>query len=90
MPQHVQATDPDSVPSITYTIREGDTTLFAVDPVTGVVRTIAGLDYEKKTSHTLVIGTLENDKTDPQASCTVRVAVEVGATPTSLGMLGWL
>lgn len=72
----VKATDPDSTPSITYTIREGDQTLFAIDPVSGVVRTLAGLDYEKKTSHTLVIGTLENDKTDPTATCTVRVAVE--------------
>lgn len=72
----VKATDPDSTPSITYTIREGDQSLFAIDPVTGVVRTIAGLNYEKKTSHTLVIGTLENDATDAMATCTVRVAVE--------------
>lgn len=72
----VKATDPDGTPSITYTIREGDQSLFAVDPVTGVVRTIAGLDYEKKTSHTLIIGTLENDANDAMATCTVRVAVE--------------
>ncbi|KAH8032713.1 hypothetical protein HPB51_001411 [Rhipicephalus microplus] len=45
-------------------------TMFLVDG------TIAGLDYEKKTSHTLIIGTLENDANEAMATCTVRVAVE--------------
>ncbi|XP_064458342.1 cadherin-99C-like [Ornithodoros turicata] len=72
----VKATDPDTNPSITYEIREGDATLFAVDPVTGVVRTLKGLDYEQRSSHTLVMGTMENKDDDVKATCTVRVAVE--------------
>lgn len=71
----VQAVDPDSQPVITYVMREGDESLFSVDANTGVVKTVRGLDFERRASYTLVIGTLENNSNDPRATCTVQVAV---------------
>ncbi|XP_067139114.1 cadherin-99C isoform X2 [Centruroides vittatus] len=72
----VQATDPDSVSSITYILKDAEPGLFAVDPVTGVVRTLRGLDFEYKNTYRLTVGTLENDSNDPRATCTVLVTVQ--------------
>lgn len=72
-----QARDPDSVSSVTYVIKEGDQDLFAIDSNTGVIRTLQPLDYEKKATYTLVIGTVENDGPDSRATATVVISVEV-------------
>lgn len=72
-----QARDPDSVSSVTYIIKEGADGIFAIDSSTGVIRTLSPLDYEKRSSYTLVVGTLENDGPDPRATATVTVSVEV-------------
>ncbi|XP_076361953.1 cadherin 99C isoform X2 [Tachypleus tridentatus] len=72
----VKATDPDTVSSITYVIKEGNSSLFAVDPVTGVVRTVYELDYEFQQEHTLVVGTLENTTPELQATCSIKVSVQ--------------
>ncbi|UYV61452.1 DCHS1 [Cordylochernes scorpioides] len=42
----VRAVDPDSRPRITYRLARGNATLFAVDPVSGTVRTRRPLDFE--------------------------------------------
>lgn len=68
--------DPDSQPAITYIIRDGDSTLFSVDPVSGIIKTTRGLDYEKRNSYSLVIGTIENNSNDPSATCVVRINVQ--------------
>uniref|UniRef100_A0A8D8MA25 Protocadherin-15 n=2 Tax=Cacopsylla melanoneura TaxID=428564 RepID=A0A8D8MA25_9HEMI len=72
----VKAEDPDSVKVITYTIRQGPIELFAIDPQTGVIKTIRGLDYEKENQHTLLIGTVENQSNEPGATTRVIVQVE--------------
>lgn len=72
----VKAEDPDTVKVVTYTIRQGPIELFAIDPQTGVIKTIRGLDYEKENQHTLLIGTVENQSNDPGAITRVIVQVE--------------
>ncbi|KAJ8894246.1 hypothetical protein PR048_006858 [Dryococelus australis] len=71
----VKADDPDTNQRITYVIKQGPTDLFSIDPHTGVITTLRGLDYERESQHTLVIGTLENSGNLPGA--TTRVIVNV-------------
>ncbi|RWS15678.1 protocadherin-15-like isoform X1 [Dinothrombium tinctorium] len=72
----VRAIDLDSIQSITYVIREGDTSLFAIDPLSGVLRTLQGLDFEKKSQHIVIVGTLENNSNDEKATCVVQINVQ--------------
>uniref|UniRef100_A0A2S2QWG8 Protocadherin-15 n=1 Tax=Sipha flava TaxID=143950 RepID=A0A2S2QWG8_9HEMI len=72
----VHADDPDTVKRITYVIKQGPSDLFSIDPNTGTVRTLRGLDYEKDSQHTLIIGTLENPNHTPGATTKVIVNVE--------------
>ena len=60
---------------MTYVIKQGDTDLFAIDPRSGILKTIRGLDYERESQHVLIIGTLEN--TSDLAGATTRVVVNV-------------
>ncbi|KAF4523016.1 hypothetical protein B566_EDAN007446 [Ephemera danica] len=76
MVTQVKAEDPDTVQHITYIIRQGPTDLFTIDPVTGVIRTIRGLDYEREKEYVLVIGTVENPGMEPGATTRVIVTVE--------------
>ncbi|ROT74065.1 protocadherin-15, partial [Penaeus vannamei] len=71
----VVATDPDTRPVITYVLVSGDTQLFSIEPQSGRITTIRGLDYEQAPRHTIVVGTLENPD-GPQATCSVLVTVE--------------
>ncbi|XP_063882361.1 LOW QUALITY PROTEIN: cadherin-99C-like [Scylla paramamosain] len=71
----VNATDPDSVPAITYVMVNGDPKLFSVEPKSGRITTVRGLDYEAAPRHTIVVGTLENTLDNPQATCSVLVTV---------------
>lgn len=72
----VQAIDPDSNPSVTYLIRDGtDSNLFSIDPMTGVIKTVKGLDFEKRNQYKLIVGTVENDSDDPRATCSVTISV---------------
>lgn len=71
-----QADDPDTVKRVTYVIKQGPSDLFTIDPNTGMVRTLRGLDYEKDSQHTLIIGTLENPNQTPGATTKVIVNVE--------------
>lgn len=50
--------------------------MFTIDPNTGIIRTLRGLDYEKDSQHTLIIGTLENPNLTPGATTQVMVNVE--------------
>ncbi|XP_059470524.1 cadherin-99C isoform X3 [Neocloeon triangulifer] len=72
----VKAEDLDSHQQITYTLRQGPTDLFVIDPQTGVIRTTRGLDYEMAHEHVLVVGTLENSNTGPGAEARVHIKVE--------------
>ncbi|XP_076053074.1 cadherin 99C [Oratosquilla oratoria] len=72
----VNATDPDSQPSVTYALVGGDTDAFKIDPSTGRIVTARPLDYETSTQHSIVVGTLENPNRGPQATCSVLVTVE--------------
>ncbi|XP_015184942.1 PREDICTED: protocadherin-15 [Polistes dominula] len=71
----VLADDPDTKKQITYTIKQGDTELFSIDPKSGVIQTIRGLDYERENQHILIIGTVENTSDLPGS--TTRVVVNV-------------
>lgn len=72
----VQAEDPDSIKKITYVIHQGPTDLFRIDENTGSIFTTRGLDYEKDSQHTLIIGTLENMSNEKGSTTTVIVNVE--------------
>ncbi|XP_076631563.1 cadherin 99C isoform X2 [Colletes latitarsis] len=71
----VTADDPDTKKQITYMIKQGDTELFGIDPKTGVIKTIRGLDYERESQHILIVGTVENTSDLPGS--TTRVVVNV-------------
>ncbi|XP_074596173.1 cadherin 99C isoform X2 [Brevipalpus obovatus] len=71
----VVAIDPDTVPSVTYMIREGDETLFQIDSSTGVIKVVRSLDFERRDSYSLTIGTVENNSDDPRATCRVLITV---------------
>ncbi|KAK0076977.1 hypothetical protein PV325_004605 [Microctonus aethiopoides] len=71
----VVADDPDTKKQITYMIKQGDTDLFSIDPKTGVIKTLRGLDYERDSQHILIIGTLENTSDLPGS--TTRVVINV-------------
>lgn len=73
----LQAEDPDTIKKITYVIHQGPTDLFRIEENTGVIYTIRGLDYEKESQHTLIIGTLENMSNDKDSTTRVIVNVEV-------------
>lgn len=75
----LQADDPDTNQRITYTIKQGPTDLFSIDPRTGVIRTLRGLDFEKENQHILVVGTVENTSPLPGATTRVIVNVEVSS-----------
>lgn len=60
----VQARDPDSRAQISYLLMSGDSSLFAVDPQTGLVSTLRGLDYEESRFHSLLVGTNESNHLD--------------------------
>lgn len=55
----LQAIDRDTTASITYRLLSGDTSLFALDPETGELRTLRGLDAERRAEHVLTVGTDE-------------------------------
>ncbi len=74
----VTAKDRDIVGSIHYEIISGDQELFSIDPESGVVRTVKGLDFEGQRMHFLTVstkearGTFDLDKT----STVIEVSVE--------------
>lgn len=72
----VKAHDPDTVKEVTYVLRQGPGDLFKVDAKTGQVKTIRGLDYEKERRHELIIGALENKRSEPGDFITVVIDVE--------------
>ncbi|XP_076395319.1 cadherin 99C isoform X2 [Megachile rotundata] len=72
----VTADDPDTKKQITYMIKQGDTELFSIDPKTGVIKTIRGLDYERENQHILIIGTVENTSDLPGSTTKVVVNVQ--------------
>ena len=75
----VEADDKDTLSQITYRIMEGDITKFTVDPLTGAVKTLQGLDYERAKEHKLVIGTEQSrglKKNTNDSTCTLVVKVE--------------
>ena len=53
----VEALDRDTQPQINYRIMKGDLTKFMMDPLSGEIKTVAGLDYERSREHRLVVGT---------------------------------
>lgn len=52
----LKAEDMDSDSSITYRLLKGDLDKFTIHPETGVIRTLRGLDYERRKDYTLIIG----------------------------------
>uniref|UniRef100_A0AAG5CSC6 Cadherin domain-containing protein n=1 Tax=Anopheles atroparvus TaxID=41427 RepID=A0AAG5CSC6_ANOAO len=72
----VRAFDPDTKPEITYALKRGPGDLFKVDARTGQIKTIRGLDYEKDKMHELIVGTLENNGTNPGDYIKIMVEVE--------------
>lgn len=67
----------DTIKKITYVIKQGPTDLFTVDPQTGELKCTRGLDYERESNYTIVIGTAENQSDEPGATTKVIIQVEV-------------
>lgn len=72
----VVARDPDTQPEITYVFKNGPSDLFKIDPKTGVIKTIKGLDYEEEKMLEVTVGTAENPGRGPGDIIKVRVLVE--------------
>jgi protocadherin-15 len=72
----VTAKDPDTKPEITYVFKNGPSELFKIDPKTGVIRTVKGLDYEEEKKIEVVVGTAENSGRGPGDTIKVRINVE--------------
>lgn len=51
----IQATDPDTLGTLTYTMAQGDDGKFLLEPVSGVLRLKDALDRETKDNYQLVI-----------------------------------
>ena len=64
--------------SVTYEIISGDRNLFKIDPNSGEIRTLKGLDYETQKIHFLTISTEEARGVFSleQTSCVVEINVE--------------
>lgn len=67
----------DTIKKITYVIKQGPTDIFTVDPQTGELKCIRGLDYERESNYTIIIGTMENPSDTPGATTKVIIEVEV-------------
>lgn len=65
-------------------IKQGNTELFGIDPKTGVIKTVRGLDYERENQHILIIGTVENTSDSPGSTTRVVVNVQVSIVVTFL------
>ena len=75
----VTAEDKDTLPQITYRIMQGDVTKFTIDPATGMIRTVQGLDFERAKEHTIIVGTEQgrNDvRNGSDATCKVIITVQ--------------
>ncbi|XP_015434826.1 PREDICTED: LOW QUALITY PROTEIN: protocadherin-15-like, partial [Dufourea novaeangliae] len=72
----VMADDPDTKKQITYMIRQGDTELFSIEPKTGVIKTLRGLDYERENQHILIVGTEENTNDLPGSTTKIVINVQ--------------
>lgn len=72
----VKAHDPDSTPQVTYNLQDGPFELFKVDPQSGQIKTLRGLDYEKQKRHELIIGTVENKGLSEGDTCKIVITVE--------------
>lgn len=72
----VKAHDPDSTPQVTYNLQNGPFELFKVDPQTGQIKTLRGLDYEKEKRHELIVGTVENKGLSEGDTCKIIITVE--------------
>lgn len=72
----VVAKDPDTKPEITYVFKNGPSDLFKIDPKTGVIKTVKGLDFEEEQVLEITVGTAENSGRGVGDIIKVRVLVE--------------
>lgn len=72
----VVAKDPDTKPEITYVFKNGPSDLFKIDPKTGVIRTVKGLDFEEEQMLEVTVGTAENPGREVGDIIRVKVFVE--------------
>ncbi|KAL7018417.1 hypothetical protein ACKWTF_010742 [Chironomus riparius] len=73
----VKIGNPELVPSVTYVIKKNPSKeFFKIDQQTGEIRTKQELDYETKSVHELIVGTMENDGKNPGDIIKIKVSVE--------------
>lgn len=73
----VKISNPQVVETVTYAIKKSSSKEhFKIDPQSGEIRTKKSLDFETKSSHELVVGTLENDGKAPGDVIKIKVTVE--------------
>jgi protocadherin-15 len=73
----VEISNPESAVDATYVIKKSSSRdLFKIDAKTGEIRTTQGLDYEAKSTHELIVGTVENEGKSPGDVVKIKVIVE--------------
>lgn len=73
----VEISNPESAVEPTYVIKKSSSRdLFKIDSKTGEIRTTQGLDFEAKSSHELIVGTVENEGKSPGDVVKIKVIVE--------------
>ena len=77
-----QATDPDSADTVTYTLTDDASGLFAINGTSGVVTVAAGLDYETATTHSITVLATSSDSSTSSAVVTIAVTNVVDTVAT--------
>lgn len=73
----VKISNQQAVETVTYAIKKSSSKdHFKIDPETGEIRTKKSLDFESKSIHEIIVGTVENDGKGPGDVIKVKVIVE--------------
>lgn len=73
----VEISNPEAAADVTYAIKKSSSRdSFTIDAKTGEIRTVQGLDFETKSTHELIVGTLENEGKSAGDVIKIKVIVE--------------
>ena len=78
----VNATDPDTDDSLTYTLSGTDANSFAIEETTGQLKTKAALDFEIKTSYTVIVTVKDAGNLSDTITVTINVT-DLDETPSN-------
>ena len=79
----LEAVDPDRGDTLTYTLEGEDAASFDIDPATGQLRTKAPLDYEAKSSYSVIVSVSDGKSSSGGDSDTLDAFITVTVTVTN-------